>query len=145
MAETQAVPGGHRLAWGLGLAGALPFLAAALAAALAMPGAATVLIAYGAVILSFLGGIHWGLAAAGRPPAAARLVIGVVPSLVAWLALLLPADAGLAVLVAAFPLQYGADRRLDTPVGLLPLRLTLTLLVTAALLAALVARLAGGA
>jgi hypothetical protein len=96
------------LPW-LGLAGLIPFLAAAgLAWAAPTPGlraeALWALAAYGAVILSFLGAVHWGLALAapsGGDEAAAtpaRLVLGVIPSLVAWLALLLPVASGLALL-----------------------------------------------
>jgi len=50
----------------LGYAGLFPFFAAAAAALLGPPpwrGAAlSALAAYGAVILSFLGAVHWGLA-----------------------------------------------------------------------------------
>ena len=54
------------------------------------------LTAYGAVILSFLGGIHWGLAIAGsgadgrKNETSSRLVLSVVPSLIGWGALFLP-------------------------------------------------------
>jgi hypothetical protein len=57
------------------------------------------LAAYGAVILSFLGGIHWGLAIAesGRArrngASSSRLTVSVVPALVGWCALLLPGSA----------------------------------------------------
>ena len=54
------------LAWGLGLAGLIPFVLTAAVQWLPQPGwrmlAAMALLGYGAVIVSFLGGIHWGLA-----------------------------------------------------------------------------------
>ena len=61
------------------------------------------LVAYGAVILSFLGAVHWGLLL--RQPGAAaqaRLAIGVLPSLAGWVALLLPDRYALALQVVAF-------------------------------------------
>ncbi|TDH63966.1 DUF3429 domain-containing protein [Dankookia rubra] len=90
----------------LGLAGLLPFLGSALLAWTAPAEwrgvALYALAAYGAVILSFLGAVHWGLAL--RAPAteaaatAPRLGLGVLPSLVGWVALLLPPLPGLSLL-----------------------------------------------
>ncbi len=54
-----------------------------------------VLVAYAAIILSFLGAVHWGVALAAPVPSAAPqlarafLVWGVIPPLLGWLALLL--------------------------------------------------------
>ena len=85
-------------AW-LGAAGAIPFVASS-AATLFLAGenrlfAVHTLLTYGAVILSFLGGIHWGLAIAGprRERLWIRLVVSVIPSLMGWAALLTPAQA----------------------------------------------------
>ena len=75
-----------------GALGALPFVA--LAAAVTIPDspyrepASFALAAYGAVILSFLGGVHWGLTIAGFGPettvcrTSRRLAHSVMPSLV---------------------------------------------------------------
>lgn len=125
-------------AWGLGGAGLLPFMGAAAWLALAPAGAgewpARVLAAYAATIVSFLGGIHWGLAlATASGPATARLAWGVVPSLVAWPALLLPPPTGLSLLAAALVLCFAVDRRSYPPLGLaawLPLRAVLTAVAT---------------
>lgn len=102
--EPQSLPPG---AAALGYAGLLPFAAAALGTVLldgaARDLAARALLAYGAVILSFLGAVHWGLALrAGASAAARSLVVGVLPSLAAWCALLLEVRHGLALLVVAF-------------------------------------------
>lgn len=91
----------------LGYAGMLPFVACVLAIALldGEPRALAVraLVAYGAVILSFLGAVHWGLLLRQRDAAApARLAIGVLPSLAGWIALLLPDRYALTLLVVAF-------------------------------------------
>jgi len=82
----------------LGLAGLLPFLASLLLARLGpyeVRGPALLAMAsYGAVILSFLGAVHWGFALSGAPAEnaarAPRLAFGVLPALLAWLALLMP-------------------------------------------------------
>ena len=73
-------------AWPLYPLGLLPFAGAALAALSVAGWQADALIwlrAYGAVILAFLGAVHWGLAlAAGESPFnRQRLVGGVVPAL----------------------------------------------------------------
>lgn len=66
------------------------------------------LVAYGAIILAFLGGVHWGFALQDPTPRAqrARLILGVVPSLVGWVAVLftiaITIDAALGLLVIGF-------------------------------------------
>ena len=95
-----------RTAGVLGYAGLIPFVLAALALHGPWPGAALaaqVFIAYGATILAFLGGIQWGLALSpGSQRATERAVVGVLPSLVAWLALLVPASTATTLLAAGF-------------------------------------------
>ncbi|MEM7121454.1 MAG: DUF3429 domain-containing protein [Pseudomonadota bacterium] len=131
----------------LGASGAVPFVTLAVAS-LTVDSAsqAPVIVAlgfYGAVILSFLGGVQWGLAIKDHEAAGAsfnRLGLSVVPSLIAWLALLLPALAGLPLLAVAFIAAYVGDRRAGQR-GLAPawyprLRLPLTVVVVASLLAA---------
>ncbi len=99
----------------LGVAGLIPFIGGALAMALADDGAraqaALALAAYGAVIVSFLGGIHWGLAFARLQPPVAMFAWGVLPSLVGWAALLLPPATGLALLAAMIAVCYVVDHR----------------------------------
>ena len=101
----------------LGYGGLLPFAAAAVGIAL-LDGeprafAARALVTYGAVILSFLGAVHWGLLLA-RPGAddRGRLLVGVLPSLAGWVALLLPERLGLALLVVAFGAFWLYEHRL---------------------------------
>ena len=118
----------------LGLAGLLPFIAGAAALALLdAPGlqvwAATALAAYGALIATFLGGIHWGLAMRGVQPVNVRLGWGVSPSLLGWVALLLPVNLGLWLLAVLLLACYAVDRTLYASAGLsgwLGLRLQLT-------------------
>ena len=96
----------------LGYAGLIPFVAGAALCGLVPPEsqrlATSALSAYAAVIVSFLGGIHWGIGfRAGTP----RLFVwGVVPSLVAAGALLLPPRNGLSILGTMLLLCYLVDR-----------------------------------
>ena len=101
-----------RAALWLGLGGLLPFFAAAtlLWTSQGMVAANTLYgtgIAYGAVILSFLGGIRWGIAVphGGSPQASGDFALSVVPSLAGWAALLMPQVPALCLLIAGFLAQ----------------------------------------
>ena len=48
-------------------------------------------LAYGAVIASFLGAVHWGLAMAADRPMSGRLIAGILPSLAGWALVVLDA------------------------------------------------------
>lgn len=86
------------------------------------------LAGYAALIVSFLGGIHWGIAwmaARHVPPGATphlaqrqHLLWGVKPSLLAWPGMLMPPFAGLAWLGFVLILCYLADRSLYPRAGL---------------------------
>ena len=134
----------------LGAGGLIPFVSLAAAAHLLPQEQSLValqaLIAYGAVILSFLGGIIWGLGIAGfgdgrdKPREALRLTVSVPPSLFGWLALFLPHGTGLWLLAACFLMVLSVDL-LMTRRGLAPrwypaLRWRLTAIVVLSLLAA---------
>ncbi len=105
----------------LGHAGLLPFLVGAALVWLvredAHPYATLAMSAYAAVIISFLGGIHWGLAFRHAEPPLALLVWGVVPSLVAWVAVMMPPSAGLVVHGAMLVACYAVDRRIYAAEG----------------------------
>ena len=133
-----AFQGPSHLAQGLGYGGLLPF--AGLAAAICLLGPADrarstyAVLGYGATILSFLGAIHWGFAIrAAAPQSRALLVWGVVPSLMAWLALLINPVAGLCLLVAGLWVCFAVDwvvyRRLGVQAWL-PMRLMLTVVAS---------------
>jgi len=127
----------------LGYAGLLPFLALAVAAWAAPVAyraqAAFALLAYGATIASFLGAIHWGLAMRSPlNPQPGPFVWGVFPSLVAWVALLLPISQGLVTVALVLGMCMAVDRRSYPAYGLgewLAMRLRLTLVATICLLA----------
>ncbi len=127
----------------LGAFGAVPFVFLALLSTLLAGNiredVSFALAAYGAVILSFLGGVHWGLAISGQRSdgMVRRLLISVVPSLMGWLALILPEPIGLLVLAAAFALllvvDLHASRRGEAPAWYPRLRWPLTSVVVLAL------------
>ncbi len=110
---TLCVP--STLALRLGWAGLLPFVVGAALLWLvrddAHPYVALMLSTYAAAIVSFLGGIHWGFAMRLAQPPAAMLVWGVVPSLLAWLAVMMPAQSALVVHGASLLVCYAVDRR----------------------------------
>jgi Protein of unknown function (DUF3429) len=132
----------------LGLAGAVPFVACAVAVAgdLRLPlidNPVAALVAYGAVILSFLGGIRWGFALRMNDPALqnSAFILSVGPSIAAWLLLLPPASMALVAMPVLFVLVGLADQRMGAvgaPSWFMRLRLILTVIVTVSLLCAIV-------
>ncbi|MBP6901721.1 MAG: DUF3429 domain-containing protein [Burkholderiaceae bacterium] len=119
----------------LGHLGLAPFVLGALLVwvvnAEAHPYATLALSAYAASIVSFLGGIHWGLGFRLSAPPASLFVWGVVPSLIAWLAVMMPASAGLVVHGVMLLVCYAVDRKVYPVQGLqrwLTLRFRLSML-----------------
>jgi Protein of unknown function (DUF3429) len=106
----------------LGYAGLLPFIAGALLVHLVWPElhppVALALLAYAGTIVAFLGGIHWGIVMRQAQPDARLLAWGVVPSLVTWVALVMPPNAGLVVLGTMLVVCYLVDRRVYPAQGL---------------------------
>ena len=100
-------------AWALGIAGLLPFVAGAAGLWLLPPDwaglAALALLTYASVIVSFLGGIHWGLAMPLVQTRRGLLIWGVLPSLLAWAGLLLNSAWGLLLMAASLLLCYVVD------------------------------------
>ncbi len=108
------------------------------------------LTSYGAVILAFVGAVHWGVAMIHpRMRDDDRwlfLAWSTVPALAAWATLLIGARSGLLFLAMSFLVQYAADlalaQRFTLPAWYLRLRHSLTTVVVLSLLLAL-ARLQG--
>jgi hypothetical protein len=119
----------------LGYAGLIPFVLNALLLFLVhedvLALVAIALTSYAAVIASFLGGIHWGLALRENTEHRTfQLIWGVVPSLLAWVAVIMPAEAGLPILALVLTLCYLVDRKVWPQAGLrqwLTLRFRLTI------------------
>ena len=118
----------------LGFAGLIPFFSAAFIGLVWSTPLHEIslkaLLAYGAVILSFLGGIRWGLAIATSKSSGllGPLAMSVAPALVGWVALLVPSSVGLVLLALGFAVMLMADFRLSTaPYRYTTLRLPLSI------------------
>ncbi|MFP4132071.1 MAG: DUF3429 family protein [Thiohalospira sp.] len=100
----------------LGYGGLVPFIAGAAALAVRpdSPLVANALAGYAAVILAFLGAVHWGrvLAHPERADAPRLLQWGVIPALLAWIALLAPPPVGLGLMLGLVALVHVVDRQL---------------------------------
>ena len=98
-----------------GLAGLIPFVVLSLSVVLSLPVppivALMAFVTYGAVILSFVGAIWWGLAAGSRDTAPRPLMFywSVVPALIGWFATLVAPDMGILMLAGGFMLQWLGD------------------------------------
>ncbi len=151
----EATPSFLRLAQGLVYAGSLPFLACALLAwtgpiaGLSSLDPVAVAIGYGAVIASFIAGIHWAVQLfAGERCGDNLLIASNVVALLAWGALLIGGVWGLALLMVCFATLFALDRRLHRrgiwPTWFLRLRRNITAIVTCALLVTIAAALSAG-
>ena len=132
----------RRIAWLLALAGAVPLALATVAllsgeTRVRIPAIAA-LVTYCAVILSFLGGIEWGLAlregGVDERTRAAALFVSTAPSLAAWGVLWLPSAtwqlaASLALFVLVWLADLGMSRRGLIPSWFVDVRTAITALV----------------
>lgn len=141
----------------LGLGGLVPFaaLSLALVSGFTLPlfedadSMRVALVGYGVVILSFLGGVRWGLAIretdAGNAKANRDFIIAVIPALLGWFAWFQSSPADLWWLAVAHIalglLDYGLACRIIVPEWYGKLRLVLAGVAAACLM--LVALLAG--
>lgn len=141
----------------LGYAGAIPFIVTSLLSWFPDPlvsrAAIIMLIGFSVVILSFMGGVRWGIATSREGgPTFPQLTIAIVPAAVSWIALIIGSDmmdlgesahaTQLSLMIVAFILLLLSDLKI-TRAGEAPdwypgLRIPLTLLVEAALICALV-------
>jgi hypothetical protein len=139
-----------RLSHLLGFAGLIPFVLLLLGTCLADPLWIAAFVrgqlAYGMVILSFLGGIHWGAAMLSADLSLKHtkqaLIWGVIPSLIAWTATLLE-GFGFALLMAGFIVAWQVDKALYKHYGMPEWLFTLRTLLTTAVVLLLAATVAG--
>jgi hypothetical protein len=143
---THAIP---TAALWLGVAGIIPFIGLAVQVATGWPRggreigpALYALTIYGAVILSFMGGVQWGIAVADTHLATGwrRYGIAVVPALIAWAGVWIGQRDGLLILTTAFAALLVYDLWTvnlgEAPSWYGHLRIGLSAMVCAALLAA---------
>ena len=99
----------------LGYAGLLPFVFLALASlmGLHLPFAPSqaLLIGYGAVILTFVGALHWGVQLASGAPSSGAFIWSVIPSLMGWVALMVPAGFAALIIIIGLITCWAIDRR----------------------------------
>ena len=134
----------QQLAKTLGYAGLAPFIVFSIGTWLTLPvmaNAHSVLLTYAAIILSFMGAIHWGLAMAQNSRIATiQLGASVLPALLGWLALLIPMLYGYGLLAICFIVLLIADKYASgkglLPDWYLPMRMVLTTVVVLSLVAA---------
>lgn len=85
----------------LGNAGAVPFVLGAalvwIVNAEAHYYATMALAVWAALVIAFLGGVHWGLALRQSAPPASLWLWGVAPALFAWAAVMMPPRSGLII------------------------------------------------
>ena len=69
------------------------------------------LLSYGALILSFVGALWWGIAAHAEADAQrnAMFLGSVIPALIGWFALMVTPDVGLILLASGLLLQWALD------------------------------------
>lgn len=116
-ASSAATACRRNAAW-LGYAGLIPFVALSVGGLLfagdIQQQAHEALIAYAAVIISFLGARHWYAAIynTGGSATLASMSFAVTPALMGWVAVLLPPSSGMALVIAGLLMTCVADSRL---------------------------------
>ena len=101
--------------------------------------AAESMLYYAAVILTFLGAVHWGsvlVVANNSSVEQKRLWWAITPSLIAWVALMLPIQFSIVVLMLAFVLCWWMDKILYDQTEFtwyIKMRLHLTIVVVTSL------------
>lgn len=99
---------------------------------------------YAAVILAFMGAVHWGAAMSGEDRfAQTQLGLSVIPPLLAWLALMIPQVYGYSLLIVSFAALCMADNMVGRiqrfPSWYSPMRVALTTVVIFCLITAALA------
>ena len=142
----------------LSVAGLIPFIMCGLGAVAtntvtSLP-AVNLLIAYSAIVLSFLGGVHWGLTLATEhdPAERPRLLGGALAAVLSWGVVAvaiytLHPSLGIALMIALFILGMVAEWRAHdrgwVPGGYIGMRIVITVVVVAILTTVLMLRLIG--
>jgi hypothetical protein len=137
--------GNQNIARLLGYSGLIPFISFSIASWFTLPfdiDAIAILIAYAAIILSFMGAIHWGIAMSLAGENRSKyFVASILPALVAWCSLLLAQSYALIILLTGFTLliafDVSSEKAQRFPHWYLPMRIRLTTIVLICLFSAL--------
>ena len=138
----KPLPGNEKTAKLLGYAGLIPFIIFSIGSWFQLPfisDSIYILTAYAAIILSFMGAIHWGIAMSRSEYQNGKYFIAsVIPGLSAWLALLLPQRYAITLLMIGFIALIIYDWSVEKPQRLpgwyIPMRNRLTLVVVMCLI-----------
>ena len=138
----KPLPGNETTAKSLGYAGLIPFIVFSIGSWFQLPmisDSTYILTAYAAIILSFMGAIHWGIAMSSSEDQNGKYFIAsVIPGLSAWLALLMPQRYAIILLMVGFIALIIYDWSVEKPQRLpgwyIPKRNRLTLVVVMCLM-----------
>jgi len=138
--------GSEKTAKVLGYAGLIPFIILSIASWIEIPyldNAVYALITYAAIILSFMGAIHWGMAMSKTDNKQSKYFIAsVIPALAAWFSLLFTAFFSLIILLTGFIsliiYDLAVEKTQAFPGWYIPMRIRLTFIVVLSLIGALV-------
>lgn len=141
----KQLPGKETTAISLGYAGLIPFIVFSIGSWFQLPmlsDSTYILTAYAAIILSFMGAIHWGIAMSSTEDQNGKYYIAsVIPGLSAWIALLLPQRYAIMLLMIGFIALIIYDWSVEKPQRLpdwyIPMRNRLTLVVVICLMVTL--------
>ena len=126
----------------LGYAGLIPFIVFSIGSWLPLPmitDATFLLTAYAAMILSFMGAIHWGVAMVNTGDNNGKYFIAsVIPALSAWLALIISQNYAIILLMIGFIgliiYDWSVEKAQCLPDWYIPMRNKLTLVVVICLM-----------
>ena len=129
--------GKEQIAKLLGYSGLIPFIVFTIGSWIQIPMVSDspyILITYAAVILSFMGAIHWGIAMSNLKEDNFRyFIISVIPALIAWASLLMPESYAIILLIIGFialiMYDWAVEKSLRLPSWYLPMRKKLTTVV----------------
>jgi len=133
----------------LGYAGLIPFIILSIGSWIEIPyidNAVYALITYAAIILSFMGAVHWGMAMSKIDNKQNKyFIVSVIPALAAWFSLMIPELFSIIVLFIGFVALISYDLAVDELQGFpnwyIPMRVKLTFIVVLSLIGALVSLL----
>jgi len=133
----KQLSGKEKTAKSLGYAGLIPFIIFSIGSWFQLPiisDSTYILTAYAAIILSFMGAIHWGVAISSTEDKHGQyLIASVIPGLSAWLALLLPQTYALTLLMIGFIVliiyDWSVEKPQRLPTWYMPMRNRLTIVV----------------
>lgn len=143
--KIKTLSGNEKIAKALGYAGLIPFVTFSIGCWIEtsyLYHTVYALITYAAIILSFMGAIHWGMAMSKTDNKQNNhFIFSVIPALAAWFSLLIPEFFSLIILLMGFIFLISYDLAVEKSQGFpgwyIPMRIKLTFIVSLSLISAL--------